>query len=98
VTSSLTSRPADPPAPQLGRIQARTLIGGDTAGRRLVHRGGAYRAQALAGPLQAHRHENGCWYVAGGECTAQAGDEEVREAPGALIFAPGHPARLLEPR
>jgi mannose-6-phosphate isomerase-like protein (cupin superfamily) len=44
--------------------------------------------KTLAGPLHTYRHEDGCWYVVEREFAAQAGDEEVHDGPGALIFAP----------
>jgi mannose-6-phosphate isomerase-like protein (cupin superfamily) len=88
MTMQLVSRSADRETLQLGRLQARTLIGGQ-------HTGGAFciieapiGPKTLAGPLHTHRHEDGCWYVIDGEFAAQIGDDEVHEGPGSLIFAP----------
>ncbi|MHB8670446.1 MAG: cupin domain-containing protein [Acidimicrobiales bacterium] len=81
-------RPGDGPTFELGGISARTLVAGaDTAGTFAIVEA-PIGPKALAGPLHTHHHEDALWYVLDGEFGAQVGDQEIREGPGALIFAP----------
>jgi mannose-6-phosphate isomerase-like protein (cupin superfamily) len=82
------SRSVDRETFQFGGIQARILVSGEDTGGAFAIVEAPIAPKVLAGPLHTHHREDAFWYVIEGEFAAQIGEQEVREGPGAIVFAP----------